>query len=303
MLCIKRRNPYFIGFLLILFLCNSSGIAWAEWVDKIIDADVIVKYDDNVNLAFFSSLEFDDTMLIPAASFGRVYQWTDRTRLTLTADLEGEFHNTYDKLNSLFGGTTLNINYKFGVGPYKPWLKVYGTGGYLAVDDDLRTSWLFDTGAALGKRFTDRFDMEIGYNFDYRDAENGPPINPEISGETFDRQGHTGSISASFLLTQRVLTSLAYAFRSGDISSTCDGATVATVEEKTALTRDTAYNEPMCAYRIDGDVHAIGVGGVFAISSHASINVDYHRMEGKASASSIEYSSNIVNAGVNYSFQ
>lgn len=303
MVWIKRRNPYFIGFLLTLFVFNSGGFAWAEWVDKIIDADVIIKYDDNVNLSFFSSLKKEDTMLIPVVSAGRVYQWKDRTRITLLADLEGEIHAEFDKLNSIFGGGTLNVNHKFGVGPYVPRLKLYGTGGYLSVNDDIRTGWLFDTGAVVGKRFTDRFDGELGYNFDYRDSEGGVPLDPELSGKPFDQQGHTISVLGNFLFTQRFLGSLGYAFRTGDITSTCDGATVATVEGKTALTRDTAYDEPLCAYRVDGDVHDIGVGGVFAINAHSSITVDYHRMEGRADVSELEYSNNIVNVSFNYTFQ
>jgi hypothetical protein len=295
-------------FLLVLLVLNGSGIAGAEWVDTIIDAEVTTQYDDNINRSFFSgSIKKDDFMFVPAASFGRIYQLADFTRLNATANVKGNIHVDFDRLNEIFGGATLSVSHKFGVGPAKPWLRVYGSGGYLEVTEettDLRDGWLLDTGITLGKRLTERIDVEVGYNFDYRNGEDAPSIRPEqvSSGKVFDQDGHTGSVLSNVLLTNSLLLSLGYSFRHGDITSTCDGATIDGIVDKIdAVARDLAYDEPLCAYRIRGDIHDFSVGTTYALNRHSSVNVNYNHMEGDARG--LDYSNNLVSVSFNYSFQ
>ena len=292
--------------LALLLILGGPGITSAEWVDKIIDAGVSAKYDDNVNRSFFSSVEKDDAMVVPSASVGRVYQLADFTRLTATANVKGGIHQEFERLNSVFAGATLAASHKLGVGAYKPWLRVHGSGGYLEVNEettDLRDGWLFDTGIKIGKRLTDRVDVEAVYLFDYRNGQNAPSVRPEevSSGAVFDMDGHTGSVLSNVLLTNNLLFSLSYSFRHGDIISVCNGPIVATIVDKIdAVSRDLAFEEPLCAYRIRGTTHSFSAGTTYALSSHASINVDYTRTEGEARG--LDYSNNLVNISFNYSF-
>lgn len=297
------ENTYIRGIVLMILLLIFIHAATvnAEWVDKIIDVGLVTIYDDNLNRSFFSTLEKDDTLFIPTASVGRIYQVTQFTRASITADAKGQFHADFDRLNNLFAGGTLAVSHKLGIGPYKPWLRVHGSAGYLEFpDDDLRDGWLVNSGITFGKRLTDRLDVAVSYLFDFRDSQNGARSDPDISGAAFDLDGHTGSFFSNFLLTNNVLLSAVYSFRHGDISSSCDRATVVMIEEKTAFTRDTAFNEPLCAYRVSGDLHEIAFGTTYALSSHAAISVDYRRTE--AEAEGWEYSNNRVNISVNYSF-
>lgn len=294
--------------LTVLLILSGPGIASAEWVDKIIDVGVVTQYDDNINRSFFSSVEKDDVMVVPSASVGRVYQLADFTRLSATADVKGEIHEELDFLNSVFAGATLAASHKLGVGPYKPWLRVHGSGGYLEVDDDLRDSWLFDTGIKIGKRLTERVDIAAGYTYDFRDSRQGDAVpGTNLPSSVFDQDGHTGSILANILFTNNLLFSLGYSFRYGDIVSTCDAEIVGKVlDEVDAVTFDKAFEEafdvsPSCAYRIQGDTHAFSVGTTYALSNHSFLNLNYHRKEGEASR--WDYSNNIVNISFNYSFQ
>ena len=299
---LENTSIKLIALMTLLLIFGYAATVNAEWVDKIIDVGIATTYDDNLNRSFFSALEKDDTLFIPTASVGRMYQLAQFTRLRITADAKGQFHADFDRLNSLFAGTTLAVSHKLGLGPYKPWFRVHGSGGYLEFpDDDLRDGWLVNTGITFGKRLTERLDVALSYLFDFRDSQNGPRSDPAISGAAFDQEGHTGSLFTNFLLTNDVLLSAGYSFRHGDISSSCNKATVVAIEEKTAFTRDTAFDEPLCAYRISGDLHEISLGTTYALSSHAAISVDYRRTE--ADAESLEYSNNRVNISVNYSFQ
>jgi len=293
--------------LVTLLTLSSPVIINAEWVDKIIDAGVVAGYDDNVNRSFFSSVKKDDVMVVPSASAGRVYQLADFTRLAATADVQAEVHNEFDFLNSVFAGTSVSVNHKFGVGPLKPWVKVHGSGGYLQVDDNLRDSWLFDSGITVGKRLTDRVDIAAGYTYDRRESGEGDAVpGTDLPSNVFDQDGHTGSILSNVLVTNSILLSLGYAFRHGDIVSTCDAQIVGMVLDKVdAVTFDTAFEKafdisPSCAYRIPGNTHDFSVATVYAFSGHASVNLSYHRVEGEASG--LDYSNNRVNVVVNYSF-
>lgn len=298
----ENTNIRLIALMTLLLLFIYAATVNAEWVDTIIDVGLVTTYDDNLNRAFFSSLEKEDTLFIPTVSVGRMYQLAEFTRARITADAKGQIHADFDRLNNLFGGATLAVSHKLGIGPYKPWFRVHGSAGYLEVpDDDLRDGWLVNSGITVGKRLTDRFDVLVSYLFDFRDSQDGPRSDPEISGAAFDLEGHTGSVLGNFLLTNNLLFSASYSFRHGDISSTCDRATVVMIDEKTAFTRDTAFDEPLCAYRISGDLHEISFGTTYALSSHAALSVGYHRTE--AEAESLEYSNNRINISVNYSFQ
>jgi len=320
----RRTTAVILTLLLIL---SGPGIASAEWAEKIIDVGVVAQYDDNINRSFYEGSVYegpvyggpvyggpvyggpvkkDDFMLVPSASLGLSYQLADFTRLSATVDVKGEIHKDFDRLNSIFAGTTLAVSQKLGLGPYKPWLRVHGSGGYLEVNDDpnLRDSWLLDTGIKIGKRLTDRVDVEGGYTFDYRNGQNAPSVRPEAvsSGAVFDMDGHTGSVLSNVLLTNSLLLSLGYSFRHGDVASVCNGATVATIVDKIdAVTRDLAFDESLCVYRIRGNTHEFSVGTTYALGNHSSVNVNYTRMEGESQG--LDYSNNLVNVSFNHNFQ
>ncbi len=290
-------------FLAILLLVSGSGVVNAEWVDKIIDVQALSMYNDNLSHGIVESAERDDMLLIPSLVVGRTYQLADFTRVMTTVNVKGQVHKDFDELNSIFGQAMLAVSHKLGVGPYNPWLRGHVSGGYLEVKDDLRDSWLLDTGIKVGKRLHERIDVEAGYVYDYRDGKDSSSPNPNLPGTVFDQDGHKGSVLSNFLLTNNLLLSLGYSVRHGDIASTCNGEVVETILDKMdAITLDTSYNEDLCTYRVRATVQEFLFGTTYALSGHASLNLNYNRIEGEAASGDIEYSGNIVNVNVNYSF-
>ncbi len=302
-----KSFPLFLATLLtFLLLINFAASARAEWVDKIFETSLGAEYNDNVNNSYFDSVKKEDYLLLPSVSLGRVYQSGDFTRLSVTGDLKGEFYKEIYGLNSGYIGTTLGISRKFGVGPYKPWFKIHGSGGYLSVNDSIRDSWLFETGVTLGKRIFERLDAEIGYRYDYRDGQNGITVTPDIASNVFDQDGHAGFVRFNYLLLNDLLFSLGYSIRDGDVASTCDSETVWIVLDRVdALSKDDAYSNvfngrPTCAYRMRALTHRISLGAVYAISHHFSANFRYSYLDG--SASDLNYNVNKLNLSLTYSF-
>jgi len=302
----KSFHLFLIMLLTFLIMINSAVSIRAEWVDKIIETSIGAEYNDNVNNSYFDSVKKEDYLFLPSVSLGRVYQLGDFTRFSITGDLKGEFYKDIYSLNSGYMGTTLGLSRKLGLGPYKPWLKIHGSGGYLTVNDRIRDSWLFEGGATLGKRILERLDAQIGYLFDYRDGQSGIEVTSDISSDVFDQDGHTGFVRLSYLLLNDLLFSLGYAIRDGDIASTCNSEIAGKVIDSVdAISLDDAYynvfNErPICTYRMRALTHRIALGAVYAIDHHFSVNIRYSYLKG--SASGWDYNTNKVNLSLNYSF-
>ncbi len=302
----KSFRLFLTMLLCFLIVINFSASVRAEWVDKIIETSIGAEYNDNVNNIFIDSSQKEDYLLLPSVSLGRVYQLDNFMRFSITGDLKGKFYKDIYRLNSGYLGTTLGLSRKLGLGPYKPWLKIYASGGYLTVNDRIRDSKLFETGVTLGKRFFERFDAELGYRFDYRDGEDGIAVSPDIPNNVFDQDGHTGFVRFNYLLLSDLLFSLGYAIREGDIDSTCNSsANPKALDNVCAISKDDAYDSvfdqrPKCTYKMRALTHRIALGAVYAITNHFSVNFQYSRLEG--SASDLDYSVNKMNLSLNYNF-
>ncbi len=285
----------------LAILSSFSGFVHAEWTDKILEADVVTKIEDNINLAFFNSEEKKEVSVVPSLSLGRYYQLGNFLRFRGTVDLEGKVHNKYHGLNSGYVGGTLSLTYKTGLGLYKPWIKIHSSGGYLQVNDTIRDSGLGEAGLTIGKRITERIDLEAAYLYDFREGRGKRTAVPGKSGSVFDQDGHKFSILTNFLVTNKLLVSLGYSIRRGDIASTCNGSIVPEIVGKIrAITSDTSYNKPLCAYRIRSTIQEFSIGMTYALSGHSSLNCNYRYADGRASG--LGYYVNTVNFGYSFSF-
>ena len=321
-----RRIPFLI-FLTTMLILPVPRFTNAEWVDKIFDGEVVTTYDDNITNAFSDSDEKNEIMFDPSISLGRYYQLGNFTRIRATADIKGNIHDRFNRLNSVFVGATLAASYKMGLGLYKPWLRVHSSGGYLEVNDDLRDSVIFETGLTIGKRIHERVDVQAGYTYDFREGRGNTSKNldlfgsvfpntnghghsdhvqkfamfSDISGSVFDQAGHKLSILSNFLVTNKILISLGYSIRHGDITSTNNGQNSMEVwDDIRAITLDNSYNKPLSTYKIRSTIQEISLGMTYALSGHTSLNLNYNYTDGNASGQS--YFANILNIGFNYSF-
>ncbi len=287
--------------LTLVFVLNDHGIANAEWADKIIDAKVVARHEDNINLAFFEDEERKEATVVSSLSLGRIYQLGNSLRIRATGDFEGKLHNKYHGLNSGYVGATIGITYKTGLGLYRPWIRAHSSGGYLQVNDTLRDSGIGEAGLTIGKRINERIDLEAAYVYDFRKGRGKTSAVAGLSGSVFDQDGHKLSASSNFLITNKFLFSLGYSIRHGDIASTCNGEIVPQVVEKIlAITTDTSYNNPLCTYKIRSTTQDFSLGMTYAINGHSSLNFSYDYLDGKATG--LGYRNNIVRLGFNYSF-
>ncbi len=304
--CRRHGSRHLLTLFLISFslsFVNPSGAA-AEWVEWIADAEAGLVYDSNINRSAFANNEKNDTALVPSASFGRVYQLDDATRVRASADFEASVYDKYDLLNYWKAGASLAVRHKMGLGPDVPWVQGRLAAARMDVRDDMRDSNLYSAALIAGKRFSERLDARIGYAYDVRDGKNGPVSSPTIPTDVFDQRSQTFSLDGGYALAERVLLTAGYAYRHGDFDSSCDGENIAAVlagEDVKALAKESAFRESFCVYRLTGRVHSISFSASYSVlKGHGSLNLGIQRAYGKSR--SLDYESSIVKAGFVYSY-
>lgn len=303
-----KSNKFFL--IAILFFCPFffPGAGRAEWVEWIADAALSTSYNSNINNAPVSSGKLHDKIASPLASAGRIFQIDESTRLIATVDLGAEIHDKYDGLDQLTFGGDLAIRHKFGLGPYQPWIR----GGFsiekILSRGDIRDGHLFIGSLKAGKRLLDRVDMVLEYAYDRRDSHNAEPVinsfNPSgnIPGSVFDQEGHKGAAKVNFSLTDRLLLSLGYSHRRGDVSPTWTGRGARQAKDIiTAYAEDYAFGDRLWAYKADTTTNSVGFDLNYAFyGGHASLNLGMEHNEGKAG--NMVYTSDIFFVGLNYTY-
>jgi hypothetical protein len=288
--------------LAVIAVLAGAMPAAAEWVDWIADVAVPFEYTDNLNVSAFESDREDDFLWLPTAFLGRVYQLTDRTRVSITAGAEGRVYHRFDRLNGALPGGRLSAVHKFGVGD-APWFRVSFFGGYLSLVEDDRSGANFDLDARFGKRFSPRFDANVGYVYTNRDGGNGPVAVPTIGTNVFDQERHGFSVAGNYLLTNALLLSAKYKFGSGDFDSACTVGNVGEVLAREgsnvrAIALDQVFGG--CVYRLRGESHALAVHLNHGIGDHFSVDLGYRFISGQGR--SLDYWVNTAAVTLLYAF-
>ncbi|KJR42261.1 hypothetical protein MCHI_001840 [Candidatus Magnetoovum chiemensis] len=298
-LTFKLRKLFF-SFMLITLLSTNRSELNAEWTEWAADTKLAVTYNDNVNKGLFEIIREHDLYVTPSASFGRYYQLADTTRLKLAVSLQAEFHNNFERLNTISPGISLALNHKFGIGK-KPWIQFTGSAHYLDVNDNARDSMVYSTGIKAGKRLNERIDASAAYTLSHRDGKSLEPISPLSSGNVFDQTTHTWSVISNFLLTQKLMLSVDYSFMYGDVDSSCN-PTVAgwIINDVDAMTHDDGYDKPWCVYKVKANAHNISFGASYALSGHSSVNLGYTIIRAHAIGS--YYPINLLQSSIIYAF-
>lgn len=299
--------PMFVPVILAMLLSTATHAA--EWT---IDTGAKLLYESNVNHAAFNEDILDDFAFAPHLSIGKYFQLTDNDGLSVAAVGKGAVYWQYEGLNNVFGGGTFSLKHKFELGAYAPWVRLYGSAGYMEYESDIRDSGLYLAGFQIGKRFHPRFDLQIGYAFDYRAGPSSKPIIPGkplapgmpvltgVPANIYTLAGHQLSMTSNFLLTDAANLSLGYLARFGDITSNCTGRNVGRVINAVdAVTREDTFDG--CTYRINSaTTHVFSVETGYALTGHSSINLryEYHT----ASGSGLSYSNHVPQLSFNHSF-
>lgn len=283
----------------LLFSTSAS----AEWIEWIADAETGVRVHKNLNRSSFADDEREDSEYFLGLTLGRYNQLADSTRLRLTFDLDAGFFGKYGLLDYRKAGLSLSVRQKLAFGRDAAWVKPNMYAAYLDVDDDARDSVLYGAGVQFGKRLTERLDGRVGYMYESRDGEDGDTI-PGLASDVFDQESQTVSVEASYALTERVLLTGGYAYRSGEFDSSCTPTNFVEALQRadiSAMIVDDAYSENFCTYKVSGAINTFSMDASYSLfKGHGSINLGYEMNEGEAD--DLSYSSSVVRALFMYSY-
>ena len=78
-----------------VFFSAGYNQSRAEWVEWIADTELGALDYDNINRSAFEPDERSDKLLFARANLGRLYQFKDETRLSITANIDGRVHDAW----------------------------------------------------------------------------------------------------------------------------------------------------------------------------------------------------------------
>ncbi len=272
---------------------EAGSLEWADWILR---GDLGARFDSNVNRASSGRDEEWDFSIHPSIRAGRALQLAERTRLIALATLGGRIYSQETELHALDGGARLAVVQKLGLGD-APRLRVFADGGYQASRVDQRSGPRFSTGVELGKRFSSRFDAEVGYHYALRWGEDGPRIAAStIARDVFDQQVHVVHTEGRYLLTQRLILRAGFQYRRGDFESNARHNRFSVLQRKNveAVAQDEAFGG--WVYRVDGSSYVPSIGLNLGVTDHASLDLGYAFQYGEGGG--LEYKNHALQATV-----
>lgn len=184
----------------------------------------LVSFDDNVSRALSVSDKKADFFYGAAASAGQYLPLTDSASLALTGDFRSDVYTQYGGLNQYSLGATASLKEKFGLGVYAPWVSLSGSARHADYQSAIRDSWFYNVGITLGKRLSEKWDVQLEYSYLRRLADRTPATfeydEKYFSGAVFDQANHGLKLSAAYSCDDKTSLTASYAFRSGDAFST-----------------------------------------------------------------------------------
>jgi hypothetical protein len=276
-----------------------SPPASAEWVDWIAEAGTGFEYNDNLNLSAFRDDQESDYAWLATGRGGRVYQITDDTRFSLVGEFQSRKQFRWEDFDRVKLRTRASVLHKFGVGPNVPRVRVHGSGGYMWVDDSDRSSWLWETGVDVSKRFTPRIDALVFFKYTNRDGGSGDVIVPTIQSNVWDQEMFQVGALGNFLIWENLLLSAGYTYHDGEFDSSCTVGNVGKVftregDNVKAIAANNVFGG--CTYRLGGHIHQASVNLNYGIGDRWSVDAGYKFLQGKADV--LIYRANIVTLSV-----
>ena len=287
-----RAFPWFAVAALLMAPVRSAH------AQMFLEGSAGLTYDSNLPRAQNASDIKSDSALVVAASGGRAFEAGDNTSVALSADAKSVTWLHYPGLSHTDLGATLAWRSKFGLGLYAPWARLSASAARMSFGDSLRNGWRYDAGLTAGKRLTPNWDVRADIRYDKRSADRALPVVPSFSGAVYDVHGWTASVASQLALGERLQVSLAYARRTGDITSTAVH-TQAIWNASTAWNKDRALGGD--GYRIHARTQMLTLGASYALGKDSSLNLEAERWLSRANGG-FDYYNSLVRAGVLVTF-
>jgi hypothetical protein len=243
-------------FIAALFIMTSA--AHAEWL---IDAEFSAVYESNINGAIAGQDRKSDVALVPAVSFGHYAQPADSTSIAVSADMKYSGFARFSGLDHLESGLAASVKYKWGLGSYAPWIKIFGSGAHVDFREDFRDEDLARAGLLTGKRMYERIFAQIGYAYESGSARDS----------RFDTRNGIVSAKLDYLLTESVQTWIGYAFGSGVYIANLPFSGAAPFNPRAVVVH--TFQQPMGAFQLRADARILSLGARKTVTNHWSVDV------------------------------
>jgi hypothetical protein len=273
--------------VIVLLLAALAVVdrADADWIADVAGGLV---YEDNLSRATRPADRKSGVALTSTVSLGHHFQLGGQTSVVASADFNGSLYPEFDGLNHLASSLTLGVRHKVGLGAFAPWLRVFAAGGLLDYGDNVRDGAVVEMGAQVGKRLTDRIDVEVGYAHESVDAGN----------LVFNSDAHAFSLKAGVRLMGALQLTLGYTARLGDlvVHRAPSAGAARTSHERVVRTFDT----PLVAARISATTHVMSAALGYALTPHAALTLGYEYQISYGPV--FNYPNHVARAGIAYSF-
>ena len=213
-------------------------------------------------------------------------------RATVIADLVGQVWDHYEGFSQIGSGLTTALRYRFGLGREAPWLSLENRIAYDRFHETFRSGWDEVVRFRGGIAISQRVGLEAGYTFE----------NFTVPDNFFDVQSHRADVRVIADLTSFMQLAVGYAYREGDVISYAipprpEIARFAIERENVA----TFGTDPLrTAYRFRGQTHALTLSAGYALTKHASLQVEYEYSV--TVHDPLKYQNHFVGAKLAYSF-
>jgi hypothetical protein len=198
---------------------------------------------------------------MPAVSFGYYAQLADSIGLAVSADLKYNGFARFSGLDHLESGLTASLKYKWGLGSYAPWVKVFGSGAHRDYREDFRDEDVVRSGLLSGKRINERISAQIGYAYESGSARDS----------RFDTRNSVVSAKIEYLLTESVQARIGYASGSGIYIANLPFAGAAPPIPRAVVVN--TFKQPMGAFQLRSTTRILSLGASKALTSHWSADI------------------------------
>lgn len=281
--CCLLRTAAALLFLATFFI--AANAAHADWFP---DAELSAVYESNINRAVAEQDRKGDVALMPVVSFGHYAHLADSTGLVVSADVKYSGFVRFSGLDHLETGLSASLKYKWGLGSYAPWVKVFGSGAHSDFREDFRDEVSARTGLLSGKRISERIFAELGYAYESGRARDS----------RFDTRNSVVSAKLEYLLTESVQTWIGYAWGSGIYIANLPFVGAVPSNPRAVIVN--TFEQPMGAFQLRATAQILSLGARKALTNHwsADISADFLDIYGNTR----HYPDSIYKTGVVYSY-
>jgi hypothetical protein len=267
----------------LLVLPGNSSQARAADISRILNFQAGYITDSNIYRTFDAVDREKDKAAAFSLSYGRRIQLTHAHRLSLTADIGNTIYDRSKGYNNTSAGLTASFFAKPGVGPLKPWARIFVSAARRNYNGNYWNGSQYELGIQAGKRVNNNFDMVASAVIQDKTAPN----------DVYNGNSYTTSITAGFGLLPALRLSAAYNLRRGD----------ATLHSEDGWPDGTPwlYNREIdyFAYRVPAETRDLSVTAAYQLGRDIQFYITRERQNTDWGAES--YPDNIFKTGLIFS--